>query len=331
VRGRKAVTIKGTYGSPEFAANYRAAREVDDGGRGAVGKHGTIEALARSYLRSAAFAGLATETQRSRRRLVEGFASKYGKLQVGGDNGLKRHNVKAIMDRLANKPGEARNTLSMLRVLMALAIEEGIRDDDPSAKIKRPKLSATGWHTWDEDEIAAFETRHPVGTMPRLAFALALHTGQRAADLRKMGKQHISDGMIAVVQQKTATPLWIPIHPQLGEIIAKTPINNLTLIVSETGQPYSSAGTFSHAMNRWAKQAGITGAPLHGLRKACCRRLAELGCTIPQIMAISGHKSLAEVERYIKAASQKLLAKEAIARTLPYPRADKSYPRRKKS
>ena len=29
VRGKKAVTIKGTYGSPEFAANYRAAREVD--------------------------------------------------------------------------------------------------------------------------------------------------------------------------------------------------------------------------------------------------------------------------------------------------------------
>ena len=52
----------------------------------------------------------------------------------------------------------------------------------------------------------------------------------------------------------------------------------------------------------------------HGLREACCRRLAELGCTIPQIMAISGHKSLAEVERYIKAASQKLLAHQAIAR-----------------
>ena len=82
------------------------------------------------------------------------------------------------MERLANKPGEARNTLSMLRVLMALAIEEGIRDDDPSAKIKRPKLSATGWHTWDEDEIAAFEARHPVGTMA--AACLCSGTAHRA-------------------------------------------------------------------------------------------------------------------------------------------------------
>ena len=198
VRGKKAVTIKGAYGSPEFAANYRAAREVD-GTRGAVGKHGTIAALAKSYLRSATFAALAAETQRSRRRLVENFAIKYGKFSVAG---LKRENVKTIMERLAGKPGEARNTLSMLRVLMALAIDEGIRDDDPSAKIKRPKLSATGWHTWDEDEVAAFEARHSVGAMARLAFALAIHTGQRATDLITMGRQHIRDGKISVVQQR---------------------------------------------------------------------------------------------------------------------------------
>ena len=244
VRGKKAVTVKGSYGSPEFAANYRAALEVD-GARGAVGELGTIAALAKSYLRSATFAALAAETQRSRRRLVENFAIKFGKLSVAG---LKRENVKTIMERLADKPGEARNTLSMLRVLMALAIDEGTRDDDPSAKIKRPKLSSTGWHTWDEDQIATFEARHPVGTMARLAFALAIHTGQRAADLVKMGRQHISNGKISVVQQKTNTPLWIPIHPELGELIAKMPIDNLTLIVSDTGQPYSSAGTFSHAM-----------------------------------------------------------------------------------
>ena len=120
------------------------------------------------------------------------------------------------MERLADKPGEARNTLSMLRVLMALAIDEGIRDDDPSAKIKRPKLSATGWHTWDEDQVAAFEARHPGGAMARLAFALAIHTGQRAADLITMGRQHISHGKISVVQQRVdATPLGIPIHPEL--------------------------------------------------------------------------------------------------------------------
>jgi hypothetical protein len=40
----------------------------------------------------------------------------------------------------------------------------------------------------------------------------------------------------------------------------------------------------------------------HGLRKAACRRLAEVGATAHQIMAVSGHKSLREVERYTRAA-----------------------------
>jgi len=51
---------------------------------------------------------------------------------------------------------------------------------------------------------------------------------------------------------------------------------------------------------------------VHGLRKAICRRLAEAGCTAAQIAAISGHKSLAEVQRYIEAASQQRLAEAAI-------------------
>jgi hypothetical protein len=45
-----------------------------------------------------------------------------------------------------------------------------------------------------------------------------------------------------------------------------------------------------------------------------CIRLAEAGCTAHEIMAISGHKSLKEVERYTKAADQERLARSAVAR-----------------
>jgi len=81
VPGRKTVTVKGQYGSPEFAASYRCAFEgahVEK--QGLVTKHGTIAALARSYLRSASFAGLSPATRRSRRYLIEHFVCKFGKL-----------------------------------------------------------------------------------------------------------------------------------------------------------------------------------------------------------------------------------------------------------
>src|SRR5262249_27743377 len=172
------------------------------------------------------------------------------------------------------------------------------------------------WHTWTEAEIAQYEAHHLVGTMARLAFALALHTGQRSSDLIRMGKQHVSDGKIAVKQQKTGTSLKVPLHPELKGIIDATPSVNLTVLVSEKSKPFASANSFGQIIKGWAREAGLTGCPLHGLRKACCRRLAEAGCTAPEIMAISGHKSLSEVERYIKDAEQKRMAERAMAKVI---------------
>jgi integrase len=115
--------------------------------------------------------------------------------------------------------------------------------------------------------------------------------------------------------------LWIPLHPELLAIIDATPSEHLTFIVSEHGKPFASSRTLSQRIRTWAREAGLTGCPLHGLRKVCLRRLAEAGCTAPEIMAISGHKSMAEVQKYIKNADQKLMAERAIARTVNYPQS----------
>jgi integrase len=211
--------------------------------------------LPRTYLRSAAFVQLDSETQKSRRRLLESFVGKYGKLSVAG---LERRHVKLIMEAHASTPGTARNVLSMLRVLIALAIDDGIRDDDPTVGIKRPKLSAEGWHSWEEREIAQYEARHPIGSPARLGLALPLYTCQRASDLIRMGKQHVRDGQISVAQQKTKTRLGVPIHSELQAILDATPSDHLTYLISASGRPYASAGTLSHAMLRWTREAGLT-------------------------------------------------------------------------
>jgi integrase len=147
---------------------------------------------------------LAPATQRVRLYLVEQFVTKYGNLPVAG---LKRPFVKRIMEGHAATPGTARNVLSMLRVLIALALEDGILTDDPTIGIKRPKLSKDGWHAWSEDEVAQYEVKHPIGSHARLALALAACTSQRSADLIRMGRQHVRDGRISVRQQKTGTAL----------------------------------------------------------------------------------------------------------------------------
>jgi integrase len=291
-----------------------------------------VAALARSYLRSADFASLAPATQRARRYLLEQFTGKYGTFPVdSGDSGFHRRHVKAIMDDYVKRPGVARNVLSMISILMEVAREDGIRDDNPAAGFKRPRLSNTGWHDWTEDEITQYEAKHPIGSQARLAFALALYTSQRSADLIRIGRQHVRDGRISVKQQKTGTSLWIKLHPELKAVMDATPSDHLTLLVTQHDKPYASANSFGHRMRLWAKAAGLTGCPLHGLRKSCLRRLAEAGCTAPEIMAVSGHKSLTEVERYIKGAEQQRMADRAISRTKSYTRAERSYTREKKA
>ena len=171
--------------------------------------------------------------------------------------------------------------------------------------------------------LSSTESKHPIGTRARLAFALALYTSQRSADLIRMGKQHVRDGKISVVQQKTGTRIWIPVHPQLRAILDATQSDHLVFIATDYGRPYAHSKSFGNAMREWSKEAGLTGCPLHGLRKACARRLAEAGCTATEIMSITGHKSLTEAERYVKAANQKTMAEaamEKIQRTTFYPR-----------
>jgi integrase len=274
-------------------------------------KPDSIASLALEYLNSGAFAKLAETVRRNRRYLVERFVAKYGDLPA---RTLKREHVIQLMDKLATKPGQARNTHALLSILMGLAINRGIRTDNPVRGVPRPKLSKSGWHTWTEGEMAQFEAHHAIGSPARLAFALALYTCQRSADLIRMGKQHVSGGKISVRQQKTGTSLKIPLHPALKAIMDATPSEHLTFLVSERNKPFKNANSFGHRMRLWARKAGLTGCPLHGLRKASCRRLAEIGCSAKQIMAISGHKSLREVEKYINDADQERLAEQAMAK-----------------
>ena len=90
--------------------------------------------------------------------------------------------------------------------------------------------------------------------------------------------------------------------------------NNLTFLVTASGKPFSAAG-FGNWFGDCCREAGLgVGFNAHGLRKAAARRLAEAGCTSKQIMAITGHRSLSEVERYTLAAEQVVLARQAIDR-----------------
>jgi integrase len=50
---------------------------------------------------------------------------------------------------------------------------------------------------------------------------------------------------------------------------------------------------------------------IHGLRKSASRRMAESEVTAHEIMSITGHKTLSEVQRYTDAVDRERLAEQA--------------------
>ena len=113
-----------------------------------------------------------------------------------------------------------------------------------------------------------FETRHPIGSRARLAFALLLFTAQRRGDVVRMGRQHVRNGAISVRQQKTGAALEIPIHQDLQTVLDATPSDHLTFLVTEFGKPFASAG-FGNWFRDRCNEAGL---PRHARRTGCGRQ-----------------------------------------------------------
>jgi integrase len=231
---------------------------------------------------------------------------------------LTREHMQRIVNEKASTPFAQRNFLNTLRVMFEWASKEGRIPENPTLGVTREKVKTTGYKTGTEADIERIEARHAIGTKERLAFALILYIGQRRGDVVKMGPHHIHNGVLTIDQRKTEggeqAHLEIPVHPKLKAIIDATPtVGMKTFLVTHFGKPYTAPG-FGNWFRELCDEAGCHDVSAHSFRKATARRLAEIGCTAHQIGSITGHASLAEVERYTEAADRKRMAKEAMAK-----------------
>ena len=324
--------LKGTPWSPGFMEQYAAALDGVQPQATNIGAArtiaGTVNALVADYLDprgSSPFKTGAAETRRTRKNILENFRAAHGdkplfEIDRSGRRVmlLTRERMQRIVNEKAATPFAQRNFLNTLRAMFKWAAKEGRIPDDPTLGVTREKVKTTGYPTWSEDHIARFETKHPIGTKARLAFALLLYTGQRRSDVVRIGGRHIYNDLLIINQGKTEgseeAHLEIPVHPKLRAIIDATPtIGVKTFLVTHFGKPYTAPG-FGNWFREMCNQADCPDVSAHGLRKATARRLAEIGCGAPQIASITGHTSLSEVQRYTKAADRKRMAREAMAK-----------------
>jgi integrase len=278
----------------------------------------TFRWLCIEHFKSQRFKDLDGDTQRVARRVLEACWSEpwqAGSSLLFGDAPLRRMDVEALevlRDRKAGLPEAARSRLKNISRVFDWAVAKRILAHNPCRDVEYPKANVSGgFHTWSREEVAQFESFHPIGTKARLAMALLLFTGQRGSDVVLLGKQHVRDGCLRLTQQKNRNrrpvTLQLPILSVLQASIDAGPTGDLVFLVTEWGKPFSRKG-FGQWFRKQCDRAGLPHCTAHGLRKAGATIAAENGATAHQLKAIFGWSTLKQPEIYTKAAEQKQLA-----------------------
>lgn len=104
----------------------------------------------------------------------------------------------------------------------------------------------------------------------------------------RMAPEHVEDGGIVVVQQKTGKELWVPVHPDLRcslEAWRSSPY-----VVNGRGVRFTAErfrATWAELMAKMpAGRIRDEGFVFHGLRASSCEKLREVGCNDREIGAI---------------------------------------------
>ena len=124
---------------------------------------------------------------------------------------------------------------------------------------------------------------------------------------------HYDGRGIAVTQQKTAKRLWVPFPVELKAILEAAPRDAALITVSQTGRPWTVPRLAQEAA-KVMTEIGYKGNTPHGLRHTAAIALAEAGCSVDEIKAITGHETATMVEHYTRQANQKRRATSAVTR-----------------
>jgi integrase len=310
--GGQRVRIRGEYDSAEFRAAYARAIGGAPAEQPAAAPKTLRWAIDR-YRLSSAWAQLANATRRQKENIFRRVIAISGNERLAD---IDTDAIRAGRERRKDAPHSANVFLKAMRSFFRWALEEGLVASDPTVGIALLKGTNddVGFHTWTQEEMDAFEARWPLGTRERLAYDLLLYTGLRRGDAVRVGRQHVTSGIIQIRAEKTGEELFLPILPPLQTSIEATATGDLAFLCNAYGDPWVKE-SFGNWFREVCQKAGVPGSA-HGLRKAGATRAAENGATDRGLMALFGWTKEKMATRYTRAADRKRLALAAAEQLL---------------
>lgn len=259
---------------------------------------GTVAWAINEYRMSDDYKALSASSLKIYGRWLNYFEKEWGKHLC---KDVTRRVVKAFAQTLQDKKPTRMQAIAVLQNILNVAFDENYIPVNPAARMKLRK-NPPRQQVWEVAEIEAWMTqaeKHPHAAPVKRYFWLLLYTGQRPVDCVKMTKGRYNGDTIKLVQQKTKKLIEVPCHRDLKAMLADDPFpNSLYLIAQSNGKPFGR-GYLSEVFGDIRTLAGLGRLQARDLRRTAVVRMAEAGCTVPQISAITGH-SIDETNRIME-------------------------------
>lgn len=150
-------------------------------------------------------------------------------------------------------------------------------------------------------------------------FMIASYTGLRISDINCLNEAAFSQDCLTMIQTKTKSLVHIPILNEVSELIET---------YRKSGFPHLDRGKANVCIKDLAKRAGINDTVImaetrggvrqykhvpkcsqvsfHTARRSCITNLFKRGYSANYIMSLSGHKSIASFQRYVKSSDEEM-------------------------
>lgn len=279
------------------ALNRRVAREVE--GARPTAAPGSVADIIRIYGGEAKFTKLAEDTKRAYRSVLKEIEAEGGDLDIAA---LDRPWFKALYRRVCIR-GQAIGRLHMViwRILLEVAIDEGLRKDNPIAKMDMHKGEART-RRWTVGELDSLYGAAGRLGRPSIALAvrLAYDLGQRQRDVLRLSWHQYRAGSFYLTQSKTGEQVGVPVSPETRVMLDDMDRKGVHVIISEmSGQPYRGQA-FRDAFATIRRKAGLPDdLQFRDLRRTALSEIGDAGGTDDEIRAVSGHKSRNVVSVYV--------------------------------
>ncbi len=182
-----------------------------------------------------------------------------------------------------------------MREVLAYAVDRAEIENNVLEKVHRVYHSDRSEKIWLPEHVAAF--MKVASTEMCQAMLVALHSGQRQGDLRRLPWSAYDGERLTLKQSKGGAEVSVKCTAALKRLLDRMEKRGPLILTTASGRAWSKR-YFAECWQEASEAAGIADLHFHDLRGTAVTMLAEAGATVPEIAAVTGH-SLAHVQRIL--------------------------------